>query len=111
MGAVKNRLVEIAYELIELEPALSFEDAFSRVSGISMSGMEDTITYHKWPDTKPIASGRYLVYCHEQVVPDHVDDEPYMVDARWIIGYYSTVYGWDANPKVIAWASLPKDPV
>lgn len=48
MGAVKNRLVEIAYELMELEPTLSFEDAFSRVSGITVDDQKtvfDVIVY------------------------------------------------------------------
>lgn len=74
-----------------------------------MTGFETEFNLHKWPNEKPIASGRYLIYAYEQCVPDHVDDAPYTVDARWIIGYYSVSWGWDADPKVVAWTSLPPD--
>ena len=48
MGAIKNRLIDIAYELMELDPALSFEDAFSRVSWITVDDPKtifDVIAY------------------------------------------------------------------
>ena len=67
----------------------------------------------KWIFTKdklPEKSGRYLVYAFESCIPDHVDDDPYSLDARICMGYYSPVWGWDAGIAAIAWTHLPEPP-
>lgn len=68
------------------------------------------LEWHEWPKEKPKESGRYLVCGYEECVPDHADEEPYSIDVRMWIGYYSKIYGWDANPKIIAWMKLPDLP-
>jgi len=71
---------------------------------------EQIVKWHRWPNKKPIASGRYLVCGYEECIPDHTDEEPYSKDVRIWVAYYSLVYGWDADPKIIAWMGLPELP-
>lgn len=56
------------------------------------------VDVYKWPEYKPMCSGRYLVWGYE---------EPYSKDIRSWVTYYSTMYGWDANPKIVAWTPIP----
>lgn len=66
-------------------------------------------------DELPEKSGRYLVYAFESSIPKkwyrcHTDDDPYSLDTRICMGYYSPVWGWDAGIDAIAWAHLPEPP-
>lgn len=77
--------------------------------------MANEITWIRTKDKLPEKSGRYLVYTFETPIPKkwyryHAGDDPYSLDARICMGYYSPVWGWDAGIAAIAWAHLPEPP-
>lgn len=77
--------------------------------------MANEITWILTKDKLPEKAGRYLVYAFETPIPKkwyryHAADDPYSLDTRICMGYYSPVWGWDAGVDVIAWVHLPEPP-